>query len=166
MERGLVKARRTFSSDGNGRLEVRATTSGRVRSVPLLDGLRPWLDARPTTRTHSPASSAGRSIRGTPAPRRPETRRQIATPADGSDVRFHDLRHTFLSRLTRPGIHARQPAKVRGHASITTTDLHTRSSAVEAALAVRDQVSHVSREVTLQGSESAQNRRLTGTSDR
>lgn len=167
LDRELLTVRRTFSPDGHGRLEVRPTKSGRVRSVPLLDELRPWLDA---------ARDAGHEhvftgVRGGPfdsgnlsrALRWPETRGQIATFADGSALRFHDLRHTFLSRLARLGVTPANPQRVAGHASITTTELYTRSSAVEAALAVGELVKRVNREVTLRGGESAQDRRIPGT---
>lgn len=168
--RGLITVRRTFSPDGHGRLEVRPTKSGRVRSVPLLDELHPWLDA---------AREAGyehvfTGMRGGPfdsgnlsrALRWPEIRGKVATFADGSALRFHDLRHTFLSRLARMGVTPANLQRVAGHASITTTELYTRSSAVEAALAVGELVKRVNREVTTRGGESARNRRMAGTFDR
>jgi len=167
VDRGLITVRRTFSPDGHGRLQVRATKSGRVRSVPLLDELLPWLEAaRATGHDH-----VFTGVRGGPfdsgnlsrALRWPEIRGQVATFADGSALRFHDLRHTFLSRLARLGVTPANLQRVAGHASITTTEPYTRSSAVEAALAVGELVKRVNREVTPEGGDAAQNRRMTGT---
>jgi integrase len=164
--RQLITVRRTFSPDGHGRLEVRATKSGRVRSVPLLDELLPWLDlARQAGYPHIFTGTKGGPFDSgnlSRALRWPEIRSQIITFADGSGLRFHDLRHTFLSRLARLGVTPANLQKVAGHASITTTELYTRSSSVEAALAVGELVNRVSREVTPGGGDTAQDRRKTG----
>lgn len=167
MSRGLITVRRTHSPDGHGRLQVRATKSGHVRSIPILDELRPWLDAaretgydRVFTGRNGGAFDSGNLAR---AVRWDEVRDKIATFPDGKGLRFHDLRHTFLSRLARLGVTPANLQKVAGHASITTTELYTRSSAVDAALAVGEFVRRASREVTPRGGEPAGNRRLTGT---
>jgi len=167
--RGLITVRRTFSPDGHGRLEERATKSGRIRSVPLLDELLPWLELarqagypRIFTGTKGGPFDSGNLSR---ALRWPQIRSQIVTFADGSGLRFHDLRHTFLSRLARLGVTPANLQKVAGHASITTTELYTRSSSVEAALAVGELVNRVSREVTSGGGDTAQDRRKTGALD-
>lgn len=96
-------------------------------------------------------------------------RDQIVTFAEGPPLRFHDLRHTFLSRLARHGIAPAHIQKVAGHASITTTERYTHLSGIEAALAVRDAVNGANREVTFRGGESAadtghtrQNPRISG----
>ena len=41
---GLITVRRTFSPNGHGKLEIRATKSGHIRSVPILNELMPWLE--------------------------------------------------------------------------------------------------------------------------
>lgn len=171
MSRGLIAVRRTHSPDGHERLEVRTTRSGHVRSIPFfLDELRPGLDAaretgyeRVFTGRDGGALNSGNLRR---AVRWDEVRDKIATFPDGKGLRFHDLRHTFLSRLPRLGVAPAKLQKVAGHASITTTELHTRSSAVEAALSVGEFVRRAKREVTPDGGESAENRRMTGTFDR
>jgi len=167
--RGLITVRRTFSPDGHGRLEVRPTKSGRVRSIPLLDELHPILDAAREvghefifTGARGGAFDSGNLSR---AVRWPQVRDNIATFANGRPLRFHDLRHTFLSRLARIGVTPANLQRVAGHASITTTELYTRSSAVEAALAVGELVKRANREVTTRGGESARNRRMAGTFD-
>lgn len=155
LARGLLTVRRTLSPDGHGRMESRPTKSGRVRSVPLLDELLPWLAG---------ASAAGfeyvfTGVRGGPfdhgnlarALRWAQLRDRIATFADGRPLTFHDLRHTYLTRLTRLGVSPANVQRVAGHASITTTELYTRSSSTEAALAVGEHVNRLSREVTREG---------------
>ncbi|MBX3100410.1 MAG: site-specific integrase [Salinibacterium sp.] len=164
---GLITVRRTYSPDGHGRLELRPTKSGRIRSVPLLDELLPWLDAARATGFEHVFTG----VRGGPfdsgnlsrAVQWPETRTKIATFADGTPLRFHDLRHTFLSRLARLGVSPANIQKVAGHASITTTENYTRLSYVDAALAVGDHVKRANREVTLSGGEAAEERRNSGT---
>jgi len=73
----------------------------------------------------------------------------------GPPLRFHDLRHTFLSRLVRHGIAPAHIQKVAGHASITTTERYTHLSGTEAALAVREAVNGAIREVTFRGGDNA-----------
>jgi integrase len=162
----LITVRRTFSPNGNGKLEVRATKSGRIRSVPILDELLPWLEQ---------AQQMGfehvfTGVRGGPfdsgnlsrAVKWPQIREQIATFSDGRALRFHDLRHTFLTRLVRAGNSPQNIQRVAGHASITTTELYTRSSSTDAALAVREKMNPSNREVTFRGGENAANLRILG----
>lgn len=161
ISRGLITVRRTLSPNGNGRLESRATKSGRVRDVPIINDLAPWLES---------ASETGYShvftgVRGGPfdsgnlarAVKWFELRDRIATFPDGQPLRFHDLRHTFLTRLARVGVTPSQLQRVAGHASITTTELYTRSSSTEAALAARETVNASNREVTFRGGETTAN---------
>mgnify|MGYP001268919403 CR=1 FL=1 len=158
-QRGLLTVRRTFSPDGHGRLVERATKSGKSRQVPIIEELAPWLDAARTTghehvftgKLGGPFDS-GNLAR---ALRWHAIRDQIATFAEGPPLRFHDLRHTFLSRLARHGIAPAHIQKVAGHASITTTERYTHLSGTEAALAVRAAVIGANREVTFRGGESA-----------
>lgn len=161
--RGVLTVRRTFSPDGSGRMVERATKSGHQRFVPVLDELLPVLDA---------ARTAGfdhifTGVRGGPfdsgnlarAVRWFELRDHIAVFPGGRGLRFHDLRHTFLTRLTRLGIAPADIQRVAGHASITTTELYTRSSALDSALTVLERVNASNREVTPLGGEAAQDRR-------
>lgn len=143
--RGLITVRRTLSPNG----------SGRLRDVPILDDLEPWLDsAREIGHPH-----VFTGVRGGPfdsgnlarAVKWFSLRDNIATFADGAPLRFHDLRHTFLTRLVRLGVTPTQVQKIAGHASITTTELYTRSSSTEAALAARATVNGATREVTFRG---------------
>lgn len=157
--RGFLTVRRTFSPDGHGRLVERATKSGKARQVPILRQLEPWLDAGRnlghahvfTGKRGGPFDSGNLSR----AVRWNELRDRIATFADGHPLRFHDLRHTFLSRLAREGNAPANIQKVAGHASITTTERYTHISGIEAALAIREVVDGRNRELTFRGGESA-----------
>lgn len=158
-QRGLLTVRRTFSPDGHGRLVERSTKSGRSRQVPIIEELMPWLDgARGGGHDHIFTGKLGGPFDSgnlARAVRWHAIRDQIATFADGHPLRFHDLRHTFLSRLARHGIAPAHIQKVAGHASITTTERYTHLSGTEAALAVRDAVNGANREVTFRGGEIA-----------
>ena len=157
--RGLITVRRTFSPDGHGRLVERATKSGRVRHVPVLDELLPWLEsARASGYEHVFTGERGGAFDSGNLSRHvswPTIRDQIATFADGRPLRFHDLRHTFVSRLARLGVAPARIQKVAGHASITTTERYTHTSSTEAALAIREIVDGANREVANRGGESA-----------
>ncbi|MEL0627643.1 tyrosine-type recombinase/integrase [Salinibacterium amurskyense] len=163
---GLITVRRTYSPNGHGKLEIRPTKSGHIRSVPILNELLPWLEqAQQAGFDHVFTGARGgpfdsgnlsRAVKWT------KIRGQIATFADGRPLRFHDLRHTFLTRLVRAGNSPQNIQRVAGHASITTTELYTRSSSTEAALAVREKMTPSTREVTFRGGENAANLRILG----
>lgn len=161
---GLITVRRTFSPNGHGKLEVRATKSGRVRSVPILNELIPWLEQAQLggfehvfTGTRGGPFDSGNLAR---ALKWEQIRDDIATFANEQPLRFHDLRDTFLTRLARAGNSPQNIQKVAGHASITTTELYTRSSSTEAALAIREKMNPPNREVTFGGGEKAANQRF------
>lgn len=161
----IFTVRRTFSPDGHGRLVERATKSGKSRQVPILEELKPWLeDARALGHDHVFTGKLGGPFDSGNLARALQwhaIRDQIATFADGQPLRFHDLRHTFLSRLARHGIAPAHIQRVAGHASITTTERYTHLSGTEAALAIRDAVNGANREVTFRGGDSAANTGLT-----
>lgn len=145
---GLLTVRRTFSPDGNGKLVERPTKSGRVRSVPILEELQPWLTPNDFdhvfTGIKGGAFDSGNLAR---AVRWHAIRDQIATFPDSEPLRFHDLRHTALTWFVRLGAAPDVVQRVAGHASVTTTELYTRSSSRAAALALRDLASARNREV-------------------
>lgn len=133
--------RRTVSPNGSGKLESRPTKSGHTREIPILDDLIPWLD--PPDGVHHLHVFTGRN--GAPfdsgnlarATRWHAIRDQIRTFPEGSPpLRFHDLRHTFLTRMSRLGALPQQLQSVAGHASVTTTELYARTSSHEAARAI------------------------------
>ena len=155
----LITVRRTISPDGHGRLVERTPKSGRTRLVPILDELRPWLDGahstgydRVFTGERGGAFDSGNLSRHV---RWPIIRDQIATFPGGPPFHFHDLRHTFVSRLSRFGVAPASIQRVVGHASITTTERYTHTSATAAANEVREVLNGRNREVSNRGGESA-----------
>jgi integrase len=109
------------------------TKSGRPRAVPLTDRvaylLRRWRSAnaqdgervflyRPEGRGDGACVNPGR-----PRPyRRPHRAWRTAAKAAGlADVRLHDLRHTFASRLVMRGVPLATVSRLLGHSSIHMT---------------------------------------------
>lgn len=153
--------RRTVSPDGHGRLVERATKSGRIRQVPLVDDLLPWLDgARAAGHPHVFTGERGGAFDSGNLARHlnsPSIRDQIAQFPDGRPLRFHDLRHTYVSRLSRLGALPATIQKVVGHASVTTTERYTHSSGTEAARVALEILNFANREVASRGGEHAAN---------
>ena len=56
--------------------------------------------------------------------------------AEIKDLRFHDIRHSFASRLARNGVDLNTVKELMGHASITTTQRYLHSQAKEKRQAV------------------------------
>jgi integrase len=121
-ERRLIRVERAYS-----RQELRRpkTDSG-IRSVPLfpsVDAAFRELAARAVERGHyAPDELVFGSMRGTPL--QPSNfRRRIWDPArrlaclDGEGYRFHDLRHTCVSRLVAAGADVKLVQAVAGHAN-------------------------------------------------
>lgn len=120
--RRLIRVERAYS-----RQEVRRpkTDSG-IRSVPLfpsVDGALRELAARAVERgRYAPDELVFGSLRGTPL--QPSNFRQrVWDPAlrragvDGEGYRFHDLRHTCVSRLVAAGADVKLVQAVAGHAN-------------------------------------------------
>jgi integrase len=101
-ERGLTTVPRPLSPNGSGRLEPRATKSGRVRDVPTIDDLAPWLNAAPDTEF----PNVFRGIRGGPfdsgnlarAVKWFEARDRIATFHDGRPLVYRAFYCVGVSR--------------------------------------------------------------------
>jgi integrase len=128
------------------------TKSGRPRAVPLtgrveyllrrwhsagaLDGERVFL-YRPEGRGNGACVNPGK-----PRPyRRPHRAWRTAAEAAGlADVRLHDLRHTFASRLVMRGVPLATVSRLLGHASIhmTMRYAHLAPEAFDAAVQVLD----------------------------
>jgi len=62
--------------------------------------------------------------------------RSACNGAGIEDFHFHDLRHTFASRLVRNGVDLNTVKELMGHASITTTQRYLHSQAKEKRQAV------------------------------
>lgn len=140
MSARTLTVRRTVSPDGSGRLTMRPTKSGRTREVPIIDDLVPWLQPVDARHDHVFTGEKGGAFDSTNlsrAARWKTIRDQIRTfPEDQEPLHFHDLRHTFLTRMSRLGALPQQLQSVAGHASVTTTELYARTSSHEAARAI------------------------------
>jgi integrase len=103
------------------RITLTVTKSGRVRRIPINDRLATLLTEAMTEAPKSPyvfLSSTGR-------PYAPDSLtgafRRAAMKAGVEDARFHDLRHTFATRVRTAGAGIDAIATLLGHAEITTS---------------------------------------------
>ena len=101
---------------------IKATKSGRDRSVPLLPEAKAAIDE---WRLLAPGTSwVFPSSMGTPIHKSNWHRRvwqDVRKKAKVPELKFHDLRHTFVSRLIREGVDPVRVAYWAGHSSTRTT---------------------------------------------
>lgn len=97
------------------------TKTNRMRVIPIIPALRPWLKHFPLTITVDGAKSAWRRARVT---------------AGMGHVNFHDLRHSCASIMLGLGVDLYTISKVLGHSTIQTTQRysHLQVDAQRAAL--------------------------------
>jgi integrase len=121
-----IRVRNTFvrgehSTDGKSDLSTR-------RSVPMADRLAAELDrwSKRTTYDSDDDLVFAHPQKGTPIDRSKVTKRfQAACRAAGTrEVRFHDLRHTFATRLAVSGQPLRTIQEFLGHADSKTTQIY------------------------------------------
>ncbi len=116
-------------------ITVRMAKSGKGRPVgidntllELLTRLKPLRDAinSPWVFTHERVGKRGQVIlKGQPITDFNHAFREAADRAKLTDVRFHDLRHTFASHLTREGVDIRTVQELLGHQSLAMTTRYT-----------------------------------------
>jgi integrase len=114
-----------------------STKSGRLRRVPLADQAAAALDHMSRRERYTTSDDLvfcngyGRPLDES-ALRRRYRRAQAA--ADVRPLRFHDLRHTFGSRLAAKGVDVVTIQKAMGHSELTTTSryLHARPASEQA----------------------------------
>lgn len=121
-----IRVRNTFvrgehSTDGKSDLSTR-------RSVPLAGRLATELEAwsRRTPYSHDDALVFAHPTKGTPLDGAKITKRFKAAcnEAGVRSVRFHDLRHTFATRLAASGVPIRTIQEFLGHADSKTTQIY------------------------------------------
>jgi integrase len=97
------------------------TKTNRMRVIPIIPALRPWLRHFPLTLTVDGAKSAWRRAR---------------VSAGMEHVNFHDLRHSCASIMLGLGVDLYTISKVLGHSSVQTTQryAHLQVDAQRAAL--------------------------------
>lgn len=141
-----------------GRLIDDRTKSGRHRTLPVVPHPDPTLNLRAALDAHVKAAQMAADARLFASPtghtlRHPHFMERVFKPAavraglgeyvkiDGRrryrGIRFHDLRHSYISWLLNEGVDIHEVKDLAGHASITTTELyaHTDKDEVRAAVA-------------------------------
>jgi integrase len=117
MRRGELLSLRWEEVDlRTGTITVKQSKSGRVRHVPLNKTAQEALSALP-------GSHAGQVFlyRGSPIQDVKTAFLKAVKRAGISRCRFHDLRHTFATRLVLAGVDLATVKELMGHASISTT---------------------------------------------
>jgi excisionase family DNA binding protein len=109
------------------RIKVEKTKNGRVRFIPINDGLFKQI----LKRKNENGQSAFVFLN--PATKKPfldmKTPFKRACRISGIEgLRFHDLRHTFATRLVEKGIHIRNIRDLLGHFSVTVTERYAHSN--------------------------------------
>lgn len=97
------------------------TKTNRMRVIPIIPALRPWLKHFPLTLTVDGVKSSWRRAR---------------VAADMEHVNFHDLRHSCASIMLGLGVDLYTISKVLGHSNVGTTQryAHLQVDAQRAAL--------------------------------
>ena len=113
-------------SDAGGRLSFGSTKTDRARSVPIPRSLIPDLRRHLTARVGAAPEALvftddlGGPVRHTLIYRR-HFQPAVLRAGVPSDMRFHDLRHTYIALLIAQGAHPRSVMERAGHSSITVT---------------------------------------------
>lgn len=127
LRRGELLALRWADIDFvHARLTVRGATakSGRTRYVPLnvdaVQALRDWRTGL-TTDQRAPTAVVFAGPDGEPMFSLKTSWTKVARAAKLKDVRFHDLRHTFASKLVQAGVDLNTVRALLGHADLKMT---------------------------------------------
>jgi len=117
-------------------ITVRHTKNGRLRRLPINDGLLEALKA-----LHGKSSKAEYVFR---SPRNGNRRKSVRTAFEAatrragfSKLRFHDLRHTFATRLVAAGVDIVTVKELMGHRDISMTMRYAHSAPERSLDAVR-----------------------------
>ncbi len=116
-------------------IKITESKSGRERRIPINSVLFSLLNA------HKAQDGQSEYVFTNPDTGEPYTRikRAFSTACERAgieDLRFHDLRHTFATRLVRRGVDLVIIKELMGHASIVTTQRYLHSQASEKLQAV------------------------------
>ena len=135
MRRGEILGLRWDQVDPAGKsVLVKRTKSGRDRSIPLNDAAAGVIEAQRLT---SPGSYVFPSTKGKEFMRTVDHSFGHACSLAGIvGLRFHDLRHTFATRLIRRGADIITVQALLGHYAVTVTQRYTHSGADEKRRAV------------------------------
>lgn len=117
----ILKVRAEDIGEDTITLPASHTKTNRVRVIPIIPALRPWLQYFPATVHFEGVKTAWRRARES---------------AGMEHVNFHDLRHSCASIMIGLGVDLYTISKILGHANVTTTQryAHLQVDAQRAAL--------------------------------
>jgi integrase len=130
---------RRQTTPGPGGLVDKGTKGKRARAVPLIEEVRPLVDARLNAISDDPMARLFTGPRGgriTTAVLRDATHwDEVVTRLGYEHLRRHDLRHTGLTWMADAGVPVHVLRKIAGHGSLVTTQryLHPDSQSITAA---------------------------------
>jgi integrase len=104
----------------SGTITVKHTKNGKLRHIPLNKTAQETLEELPEPHTGHVFRYRGRPIRAIKTAFLGAVRRAEILPC-----RFHDLRHTFATRLASAGVDLATVKELLGHASVSTTMKYT-----------------------------------------
>ncbi len=110
----------------SNRIRVEKTKSDRVRFVPINSVLREELECLRSKNGHEPYLFFNAQTQK-PILRMDKSFKSACRRAEIEGLRFHDLRHTFASRLIEKGADIETVKELLGHYSIITTQRYTHS---------------------------------------
>lgn len=102
----ILKLRREHIGEDSLVIPAGNTKTLRVRTIPIVAALRPWLEYVPLKINHEGLRSGFRRAR----------------EAVGLDVNFHDLRHSCASLLINFGVPLEVIRDILGHTTVKTTE--------------------------------------------
>jgi integrase len=117
-----------------GEITVSPSKPGSTRIVPMTDRL--WASIALCTNPQHPNPEAPLFIRNQGKHGNPATFLRGLTTKGAPPIRFHDLRHTFASRLAETGIQHHVIAALLGHALRGTTNIYLHASLEQAHRAI------------------------------
>lgn len=106
----IFKIRAEHIGEDTIMLPASHTKTNRMRVIPIIPALRPWLEHFPLTLTVDGVKSSWRRAR---------------VSADMEHVNFHDLRHSCASIMLGLGVDLYTISKVLGHSNIATTQRYS-----------------------------------------
>ena len=134
--RGEILAMRAEDVTGDSIL-IRAgnTKTLRTRSVPITEGLRPWLASLPLQMNFEGLKTGFRRAR---------------EAAGMETVRFHDLRHSCASLLVNMGVRLEVIRDILGHSTVKTTERYSHLETAAQRVALDQLGSAITLAITLQ----------------
>ena len=139
MRRGMPSSARSQETPRACDLVDKGTKGKRARTVPLIEEVRPLLDARLSAISDDPMARLFTGPRGgriTTAVLRDATHGdEVVTGLGYEHLRRHDLRHTGLTWMADAGVPVHVLRKIAGHGSLVTTQryLHPDGQSIAAA---------------------------------